>query len=159
MTANLLLSWSAAGYIHLSLSCRVGSYMNNQTLRHLTFVSKSYRYICLLHDCECFHSHVHHPLGARDKGKNPRGDTMVLPVSSSFHQYMQLARSGLSRMWCGCSDLFFFPSCLLSLFSVLLGTSRAGLFLFVCTILLWAVSPLLLMKHVHSTFSKKILLQ
>ena len=71
-------------HIYISLSCRVGSYMNNQTLRHVTFYSKSYRYICLLHDCECLHSRVRNRLGARDKGKNPRGDTMVVPLSSSI---------------------------------------------------------------------------
>jgi hypothetical protein len=65
--------------------------MNYQTLQ-VTFVSKSCRYICLLHDGECFHSRLCHPLGAGDKGKNSRGDTMVLPVSSSISSiYMQIA--------------------------------------------------------------------
>ena len=129
--------------------------MNNQTLRHLTFVSKSYRYICLLHDCECFHSHVHHPLGARDKGKNPRGDTMVLPVSSSFHQYMQLARSGLSRMSCGGSDLFFFPSCLLSLCFLSCQALRVQVCSYLFVLYFRGLFPLLLMKHAHSTFYEK----
>jgi hypothetical protein len=43
-----------------------------------------YRYVCLLHDCECLHSCVRNRFGARDKGKNPQGDTMVVPLSSSI---------------------------------------------------------------------------
>ena len=128
-------------HIYISLSCRVGSYMNNQTLRHVTFVSKSYRYICLLHDCECFHCHVRHPLRARDKGKNPRGDTMVLPVSSSISSVYAISEVWFEPYvvwWLRFVFLSFLSP--LSLFSVLLGTSHAGLFLFVCTILSWVVS-------------------
>ncbi|VAI10613.1 unnamed protein product [Triticum turgidum subsp. durum] len=51
MTANLLLSWSAGGYL------------------------------CVLHARERVHARVHHPLGAGDQGKNSRGDTVVVPVS------------------------------------------------------------------------------
>lgn len=53
-------------------------------LTEVTLVSKLYRYVYLLHDCECLHSRVRNRLGARDKGKNPRRDTMVVPLSTNI---------------------------------------------------------------------------
>jgi hypothetical protein len=46
----------------------------------VTFVCKLNRNFCLLHDCERLHSRVCHSLGARDKGKNSGGDTIVLSL-------------------------------------------------------------------------------
>jgi hypothetical protein len=48
----------------------------------VTFVCKLNRNFCLLHDCERLHSRVCHSLGARDKGKNSGGDTMVLSLKA-----------------------------------------------------------------------------
>uniref|UniRef100_A0A453J534 Major facilitator superfamily (MFS) profile domain-containing protein n=2 Tax=Aegilops tauschii subsp. strangulata TaxID=200361 RepID=A0A453J534_AEGTS len=96
MTANLLLSWSAGGS-HSSLfplsSSRIMDPRHRPDGDHFCLFTISLflrglsvydldRYLCVLHARERVHARVHNPLGAGDQGKNSRGDTVVVPVSS-----------------------------------------------------------------------------